>query len=255
MKNTVAAAGLFLLSSASGAGAVEFVFEGLPGGAAVDSPTGNIALDCGSVGADYCSDNDALGFTYSKDGVSFTAVGYAGGNLTESGFRRGGPNQLIQDLVSPNQGLGVFSEGGHTLDQINWDAGESIVFSFAEEVRVSNIWLNSGVSVDCPDVGGAEGPCGGVGVIVDGVFHSLSDYLAGGLLATGGAAAAFIGDTFEFIGLTAGAGYSIERFTVEALTVSEVPLPAAAPLLLVGGLGLGAASRRRKARQARAVVR
>ncbi len=251
MKCLPLAASLFLASSLSGAGAVEFVFDGRPGGAPVDSPLGNIALDCGTVGADFCSDDDALGFAYGEDGVSFKAIGYAGGVLNEGGFVRGAPAQLIQDLVGPNQGLGVFSEGGHTLDQINWDAGESIVFSFNQEVRLTDIWLNSGVSVDCPDVGGAEGPCGDVGVIVDGAFNSFSDFLAGGLLASGGVAAAFIGMTFEFVGLTAGAGYSIERFSAEALGVSDVPLPAAAPLLLFGALGLGAASRRRKASDVR----
>ncbi len=249
--SAAAAAALSLTPVA--ANATTFVFSGV-GGAPVDEPTngGNVAFDCGTVGSDLCTVNDAAGFDYSKDGFSFNARATEDGTFGEGGrFTRGGPSLLIQDIVDDNQGLGVISstEGnpvGNSLDQINFDTGESILFSFSSLVILSDIFLNDGLSVDCPG-GGAEGPCGMVGVIVDGgAIQSFNDFLAMGVLATaGGMVATFVGQTFEFVGLTSNAGYSIER-----LTVNEIPVPGAIPLLLSGIAGLGFASRRNKKKAA-----
>ena len=217
-----------------------------------DAPTNaaNINNDCGTVGADLCTTNFAAGFDYSKNGVSFNTVGYTGGtDLGTDGYVRGAAGILIQDLVGPNQGHGVISASEFTngtpgavdLDQINLDTGESVLYTFTESVTLTGIALNSGTSNDCPDLTGTEGPCGTVGVIVDGVLSTFNDFVANGVLAVGGVAVQLTGTTFEFLSLTGNAGYSIEQFTV-----SDVPVPAALPLLISGLLGLGFASRRRK---------
>ncbi|MEL7491635.1 MAG: hypothetical protein AAGJ73_13025 [Pseudomonadota bacterium] len=242
---TLAAATIAASMVTVSANATTFRFDGI-NGAAQDAPTngGNIAFNCGTAGQDFCTANNGEGFDYSKSGISFNATAYAGGSISGESFNRGMASLLIQDLVGGNQGLGVISstEGnliGNTLDQINFDTGESIVFSFDEVVTITDILLNDGLSQDCPG-GGGEGPCGDVGVIVDGgVIQSFSDFLAMGVLASGGAAAVFVGQTFEFIGLTSGAGYSIEEFRV-------VPIPGAIPLLLSGLAGLGFAARRKR---------
>ncbi|MEM9013553.1 MAG: VPLPA-CTERM sorting domain-containing protein [Pseudomonadota bacterium] len=225
-----AIAGLATLAFASQASAATFVFDGNADGSPVDAPISNIAMDCGTIGQDFCTDNDALGFDYSKDGIAFNVVARLGDATTE----------LIQDLVGPNQGLGALSEGGQTMDQIN--PGESILITFEDEVTLSDIWLNDGISQDCPG-GGSEGPCGDVGISIDGgSVVSFTEFLAQGVLGDGGGAVlALVGTTFEFFALTANAGYSIEQFTV-----SDVPVPAALPLLISGIAGLGFAARRRK---------
>ena len=243
---TLAAATVAASMLTVSANATTFRFDGI-NSMAQDAPTngGNIAFNCGTEGLDLCTANNGDGFDYSKGGISFNATAYAGGSISGESFTRGTADLLIQDLVGDNQGLGVISatEGnaiGNTLDQINFDTGESIVFSFDEVVTITDILLNDGLSQDCPGNGGGEGPCGDVGVIVDGgVIQSFSDFLAMGVLASGGAAAVFVGQTFEFIGLTPDAGYSIEEFRV-------VPIPGAIPLLLSGLAGLGFASRRKK---------
>ncbi len=249
--STAAAAALLLAPIA--ANATTFVFSGV-GEMVVDGPVGNanVDFDCGTVGRDLCTDMNAAGFDYAKDGFSFNVRATEGGTFGEGGgFTRGEPSLLIQDIVGDNQGLGVIAstEGnpaGNIFDQINFDAGESILFSFERMVILSDIFLNDGLSVDCPG-GGAEGPCGMVGVSVDGgALQSFDDFLAMGVLATaGGMAASFVGQTFEFVGLTSGAGYSIER-----LTVSEIPVPGAIPLLLSGIAGLGFAARRNRKKAA-----
>ena len=222
-------AGLATLAFASQAGATTFIFDGNADGSPVDVPTSNIAMDCGSVGQDFCSDDDAAGFNYSGGGIDFNVLALNNGSATE----------LIQDLVGPNQGLGVLSEGGNTQDQIN--AGESILITFQNAVTLSDIWLNDGISQDCPG-GGAEGPCGDVGISVDGAMAvTFTEFLANGVLGSGGEVLALVGTTFEFFALSDNAGYSIEQFTV-----SDVPVPAALPLLISGLAGLGFASRRRK---------
>jgi len=97
-----AAASLVSLS----ANATTFRFDGV-NSAAQDGPTnaGNIALNCGTEGQDFCTANNSEGFDYSKGGIGFNATGYAGGSISGSEFSRGTADLLIQDLVGPNQGL------------------------------------------------------------------------------------------------------------------------------------------------------
>lgn len=214
------------LSTAAHASTVSFVFDGiLPGPMAVDSPI-NATTPCGSPGFDFCDVNGA-GLDYSKDGVSFTALGLADGV----------PSEIIQDIQGLNQGLGVLSEGRFNLDQINFDAGESILFTFDDEVSLSNVELNNGTSDDCPIVG-AEGGCGAFDLVIDrGLESELTiDAITAIAILQGG----WRGTTFEFVATTAGAGFSIAAFDV------SMPLPAAFTLFLAGIGGIAAVRRKAK---------
>jgi len=218
----VAAAGFLTVP----ANAATFIFKS--GGAFMDTPTGNVAMDCGTVGADLCTDNDAAGFQYSKDGVSFTATAFtydAMGDRTET--------QLIQDISPANSGLAALSEMDATQDQTQFDSMESIEFVFDAAVFLTNIEFNAGDDNDCSGPN-AEGPCGFFDLYIDGAFFDTIE--AVDLLTT-----AFFGTTFEFRAVTPGAGFTIAQFEV-----SDVPVPGALPLLLAGLAGLGFATRRRK---------
>ncbi|MGF1543284.1 MAG: VPLPA-CTERM sorting domain-containing protein [Parvularculaceae bacterium] len=232
---TLLASSAFALS-ATAANATIFQFDGSDGvGGAFDLPTnmGNVTScnSSASNGTDLCTIDDAEGFSYSRNGIAFTAVG----------FSEDAPSELIQDLIGPNQGLGVITAGEsrQTQDQINAAFSESIVVTFDEEAELSNIVLNDGIGNDCPG-GGGEGACGEVEIIVDGVSSLLTEFLAGGVLTADGVNPyTATGTVFEFIALTVGGGFSIEEFEV-------VPVPGALPLLLSGIAGLGFAARRRK---------
>lgn len=211
------------------ANAATFIFDGVPPvPSPVDEPT-NARVDCGTIGFDFC-DVDGNGFDYSKDGISFNATGRADGIASV----------LIQDIFGVNQGLGVLSEGGNTQDQINADTNESVLFSFINEVVVSNIELNNGTAQDCPAIG-SEGGCGAFDLLIDAELPT--EQLLTGIVAIDVIAGGFVGTTFEFIARTAGNGFSIESITVN---VTEAPIVGALPLLLSGIAGLGFASRRRK---------
>ncbi len=212
------AAGALLITPAN---AGVFVFKGDSG--LFDSPTGNIAKDCGTIGVDLCTDVDALGFTYSKDGIIFTATAFVGSAAT----------QLIQDIFPNNSGLGALSENDNINDQTQFDSGESIEFAFTDSVWLRNIEFNSGNDTDC-SAPGSEGPCGSFDLYIDSMFIAT-------IAATDLLTSEFFGTIFEFVPITVGAGFAIAKFEV-----SEVPIPGALPLLLSGLAGLGFASRRKK---------
>lgn len=217
----VAAAAL----SISAADAALFQFKGDNG--AYDTPTGNIAMDCGTVGGDICSDNDALGLTYSKDGIVFNVLALAGGQAAT----------LIQDIMPFNSGLGVLSENDASQDQTQFDAAESLVFDFSATgapVRLTNIEFNAGSDSDCSNPLG-EGPCGDFELYIDNAF--IATFTAIDLLTN-----VFMGSLFEFRPNTAGAGFVIGQFEVSA-DVAPIPVPGAIPLLLSGLAGLGFAAR------------
>ena len=204
------------------ANATVFTFKG-PG---FDSPTGNFALDCGTLGVDFCSANDAVGLPYSKDGITVTATAYTAAGAT----------QPIQDITPDNSGLGALSENNNVDDQTQFDSGEWIEFVFNQVVTLSNIEFNAGNDTHCSTFG-SEGPCGNFDLFINNVF--FADLAAVDLLA-----GPFVGTAFRFVPTTADAGFAIAQFTV---TTGEVPIPGALPLLLSGIAGLGFATRRKKA--------
>lgn len=208
---------------AAPASATTFIFKS--GDAFRDDPTNaaNIVKDCGTIGTDFCTDNDAEGFDYSKNGIEFTAVAYANGN----------PTTLIQDIFPDNSGLGAISEDDQTQDQIQFSSAESVEFTFTDSVFLSNIEFNAGNDTDCSNPG-SEGPCGDFNLYIDNVFFAT--ITAVDLLAD-----TFFGSVFRFEPITDGAGFTIAQFDV-----SDVPVPAALPLLISGLAGLGFASRRKK---------
>ena len=216
----VVAAGL--MAAPAHAGTV-FMFKA--GGAIpYDVPTSNIAYDCGTVGSDLCTDVDADGFTYSKDGYTVTATAYANGLAT----------QLIQDVLPDNSSLAALSEMDATQDQTQLDSMEALEFIFNTAVNLTNIEFNSGDDNDCSGPN-TEGPCGNFDLYIDDAF--VATIAAVDLLTD-----VYYGTKFLFVAATAGAGFTIAQFEI-----SEVPLPGAIPLLLSGLAGLGFASRKKKA--------
>ncbi|MEO0399297.1 MAG: VPLPA-CTERM sorting domain-containing protein [Pseudomonadota bacterium] len=260
MRTTVAAAAFAsaALFTATSANAFTLRFDGFDNGLGFDLPQGNSTAcnSTGSNGTDLCTVDNAAGFTYEKNGLTATAVAFEDAAPGVAGT----PAELIQDLIGPNQGLGVISSDEDaanvrfTQDQINFPEGEAIQFTFSSAVVLTDIALNDGLGADCLSNGQAgsagEGPCGGVRITTDtGLDVTWDDFLNGILLDNGGNVASVAGQVITFYGALAGAlsltddfGYSIEQFDI-----SVVPVPAALPLLLSGIAGLGFASRRRKA--------
>jgi hypothetical protein len=212
-----------VLGLGAGARATTFVFEG--NGGLYDRPTGNVALDCGTVGIDLCSANDAAGLTYSKEGITLTAVA----------FTSAGATQLIQDITPEDSGLGALSENDNINDQTQ--LGEWITLTFDRVVRLTAIEFNAGNDTNCSTPGN-EGPCGFFDLFIDGVFF-------GNLEATDLLTGNFLGQSFRFVATTANAGFVIAKLTVDN-AATAVPTPAALPLLLSGLLGLAFAGRRKK---------
>jgi len=218
-------AGLATLSMVASAHAAAWRFEGVnPGPSAVDAPV-NATQPCGTPGFDFC-DVAGAGFEYAiKSGISLTAQGLANGIAAE----------LIQDINGTNQGLGVQSEGRFLLDQVNGAAGESILFTFSEEVTLQNVEFNDGIGQDCPG-GGSEGDCGTFNLVID--RGLVSEQTISGLVALAVVSGGWVGTTFEFIHNETAGGFSIAALAV--------PLPAALPLFIAGAGLVGAASRRRR---------
>ncbi len=222
--NTAVAGVIAAAAMIGAANAVTFVFKGdgnnvLPLGAeGVD-----YARDCGTFGADYCTIDHGAGFDYLLDGYDLNVVAYADGS----------PTRLIQDVVPGDSGLGAYSENTIADDQTQFDAGESIQFTFDREVFVTDVEFNAGNDVNCSSFGD-EGPCGDFALTIDGMFHGV--VAAVDLLAFLG-----MGTVFLLEAQTPGAGFSIAQ-----LTVADTPIPAALPLMLSGLAGLGYIARRKR---------
>jgi len=145
MKKILTIAAIAAGLSMANAQAAVFEFDGAPGtGNAIDAPVnGNITTDCGTQGRDLCTVDNALGFDYDKDGITFNVTAYSGGVFGQDTFSRGSADTLIQDLIGPNQGLGVISADEGSLissssDQINMETGESVLFTFAAETKITD---------------------------------------------------------------------------------------------------------------------
>jgi hypothetical protein len=214
-------AGAAALGFAGAANAVIFQFKG--DGGTFDSPTNaaNVVKNCGSIGVDLCTIDHVEGFDYSKDGVAFTVNGFANGVAA----------RLIQDVEPANSGIGVLSEMDQEQDQTQFDSLEIIEFVFNQVVTLLNIEFNAGNDTDCSTPGG-EGPCGDFDLYIDDVF--FASVTADDLLANPG----WTGTKFSFRPTTAGAGFNIAQFEIEA-----IPVPGALLLLLTGLGGLSFASR------------
>ena len=222
----LAIAAATLAASTGAAHATTFIFKGDGNNVTPLGAEGvDYARDCGTVGSDYCTINDAAGFDYELDGVNLNVVAFAEGQ----------PTRLIQDVVPGDSGLGAFSETNINDDQTQFDTGESIAFNFDEEVTVTDVEFNAGGDVNCSSFGD-EGPCGDFRLTIDGMVVGViaaQDVI--GFLGTG--------MSFLIEALTPEGGFSIAQLTVNA---SEVPVPAALPLLLSGLAGLGFAARKRR---------
>ncbi len=236
----VAAIGLMAVP----ANATTFVFKGAGNNVTpVGAPITDYEEDCASTG-DFCSVDHSAGLSYEKDGYELQVRAYAGGAVNDDEVEDLGDfTRLIQDINPSDSGLGAWSENNGSDDQTQFDAGESIEFIFDRMVQVTNVEFNAGGDTDCTNTagGGGEGPCGAfilqifddVNALVLSTVIDVTNINELGVLGTG--------MRFVLTAVTQGGG-----FTIAQLTVNEVPVPAALPLLLSGLAGLGFASRRRK---------
>lgn len=220
----------FAIAGAASAAPVTIVFQN-PG---ADLPTaGNFTTGgtCNGIGisaADLCTINDAAGLTYMKGFATANVVALASGQATS----------LIQDLNPNNSGLGVLSTGEtNSDDQVQSARNESIEFNFGSDVFLHAIDFNAGADTNCATPG-AEGPCGTFDLFVDGnlfgSFTAVDDWMAAMIIQ---------GTIFRVVAT----GPLNGGFTIGSITVSEVPIPGAAVLLLSGLAGFGFAGRRKKA--------
>ena len=238
MAAALAAAGLM----AAPASATTFVFKGAGNNV---TPLGVSGVDfdptCATTVApgDICNVQDDNGdwnsLDYTLDGIDVSVSAYVGGEKV----------RLIQDRQPKDSGLGAWSELNGNDDQTQNDAGESIEFTFGSMVKVTDVEFNAGSDTSCTNVDTTtiEGTCGEFLLeVFDAtdtlIFSLIYDITNTDVLAQLGVA----GVRFVLTALTPEAGFVVAKFTV-----SEVPVPAALPLLISGLAGLGFASRRRKA--------
>ncbi|MFC2950354.1 VPLPA-CTERM sorting domain-containing protein [Marinicaulis aureus] len=234
----LAAAALAAGFMAAPANAATFVFKG-DGLNVTPDNVANVNNTCatsGGVSNDLCTINHAEGFEYSNDGAIVDVYAYAG-VMTQDDANANNAARLIQDINPADSGLGAWSENNTSDDQTQFDAREAIRFVFDQAYTVTNVEFNRGGDQDCSSAGGGEGDCGAFQLFVDGV--DMGTIVLGSLIDV--IPNLGYGQDFLLIALTEGAG-----FTIAQLTVSDVPVPAALPLLLSGLAGLGFASRRRK---------
>ncbi len=233
----LAAAALAAGFMAAPANAATFVFKG-DGLNVTPDNVANVDDSCatsGGVSNDLCTINHVEGFEYSEDGVVVDVYAYAG-VTTQDDAHGGNAARLIQDINPADSGLGAWSETNTSDDQTQFDSGEAIRFVFDDYYTVTDVEFNRGGDTNCTTPAN-EGDCGSFQLFVDGV--DMGTIVLGSLVDV--IPNLGYGKDFLLIALTQGNG-----FTIAQLTVSDVPVPAALPLLLSGLAGLGFASRRRK---------
>ena len=249
-KLTVAVATIAALTAS--ASASTFIFEGFQNNVTPEGVLGvDFVDDCATGGAlnDFCSADSAAGLNYLLDGIELNVTAFEQGDVIANddgtfNVDLGIATRLIQDRTPSDSGLGAFSEDNSSDDQTQFDSGESIVFDFGEnEFLVTDVEFNAGGDVNCTtnSEGQGEGPCGEFLLQIfdlDGLLTlaSIIDITNTDVLATLGTGARFV-----LTALTPGGGFSVAR-----LTVSDVPIPGALPLLISGIAGLGFASRKKK---------
>jgi len=235
MKTLLTAAAVAVgLALAPAQAATTFVFKGDGNNV---TPLGIAGVDfqenCASNG-DFCSIDHDAGLDYTLDGINLKVKAYANDVAT----------RLIQDINPSDSGLGAFSEDNSSDDQTQFDSGEAIEFIFMSEVRITDVEFNAGGDRDCTAAagGGGEGVCGEFRLDI----FDISDMLVSSMVVdiTNVDILPVLGEGARFVltALTEGAG-----FTVAQLTVSDVPIPGAIPLLLSGLAGLGFSTRKKKA--------
>ena len=233
MKKLLALAALAVGAATAPANATTFVFKG--DGLNV-TPLGTAGADfmedCASIG-DFCSIDSAAGLNYTLGGINLNASATADGVAT----------RIIQDIFPSDSGLGAFSEDNSDDDQTQFDSGEALIFQFEEEFTVTNVEFNAGGDRNCTATadGSGEGVCGEFRLDI----FNLSDVLTSSMIIdiTNIDVLPVLGTGARFVltALTAGGGV-----TVAQLTVSDVPIPGAIPLLISGIAGLGFASKKKK---------
>ena len=233
MKKLLTAAAVAVgLALAPAQAATTFVFKG--DGLNV-TPLGTAGVDfqenCASTG-DYCSIDHDAGLDYTLDGINLKVKAYADDVAT----------RLIQDVNPTDSGLGAWSENNGSDDQTQFDSGEAIEFIFATEVLITDVEFNAGGDRDCTIAsdGSGEGVCGEFRLDI----FDISDMLVQTLVVdiTNVDVLPVLGEGARFVltALTQGGG-----FTVAQMTVSDVPVPGAIPLLL-SGIAVSALLRGRK---------
>lgn len=224
---------------AAPASATTFVFKGQGNNVTPLGTSGvDFEEDCASTG-DFCSvltNSGWNGLNYEREGITLTVNAYAGGDDPVQ-------TRLIQDIFPDDSGLGAWSEDNSSDDQTQFDAGESIEFIFAQVYTITDVEFNAGGDTDCTNTsdGSGEGVCGefrldiydAANLLISTAVIDITNQNVISILGTGA--------RFVLTALTPEGGFSVAQFTV-----SDVPVPAALPLLLSGLAGLGFASRRRK---------
>ena len=231
-----AAAAFSILAAGSVAHATTFVFKGDGNNVTPEGVLNtDYVQDCGTVGVDYCSLPDhTAGLMFSRGGI----------DLSVRAYKDMDPTRLIQDIFPGDSGLGAFSENNSSDDQTQFDAGESIEFDFGmNEVTVVDVEFNAGGDVNCTtnSDGSGEGSCGRFRLDIFNASDMLTLSTIIDITNIDMLPALGTGARFLLTALDEGSG-----FVVAQLTISEVPVPAALPLLLSGMAGLGFASRRKK---------
>ena len=181
--------------------------------------------------------------------IELQVRGYAGGEVaiaddqSEVEQDLGEYTRIIQDIFPGDSGMGTFSETSPSDDQTQADSGESIEFIFDQEYVITGVEFNAGGDRNCTlaSDGSGEGSCGS---FLLQIFNDLNELTSIAIVDMTNQDFTDFGRGARFLitALTEGAG-----FTIAQMTVNQVPVPGAIPLLLSGIAGLSFASRRKRA--------